>query len=618
MNKSIGQIQRKNVFRALLIFFIACSFIKAQIKENVVAKAGSIEITEYEFKKRFEFTPHPDKSGLFDSSEIKRKFLLTLMSEKLLAQQAILKGLDKSKDFLIQYEFIKSLYLRDALYQVEIKNKVVVPDSAYIDAKNKIKKTISLKYIFGTDELEINQIYQNLSSPAAFDSLLSLRPENYEQKNAAEVDFGKMNEKVEEIVFNLNPNEISKPIQMQEGWYIFKVYSVVQKNFFEESDLKNIDRIIKERQENKQYEKFYKAFFKNLIINADKKLFDELSVQIFSFIHSNEKSFVLRNGKYSLYEAEINAIRESISGELLSSIFIKFNNEPISLNSFLDHMILEGFEFVNMDLKRVKSRLNTYISTYIQNELLAREAKKRGYEELPSVAFELKTWKENYLANLLMKKYYKNESVSDDEAYDFYARNNKIIRQYDEIKIAEILTGDLDTVQKIFEELNKGVDFKEVARKYTIRDSLKSKDCEFDYQPINKSGEIWRFASNLQVDEVYGPIKTEEGYSIIKLIDRKFGKEMMFNSFDEAKNDIKEILKTERMYEKLENEVSKLALDYRLEINEKLLSALKINNVNMIVYKRFGFGGQHLAVPYTPDFSDWYSKYEKLLKSLLF
>ena len=141
-----------------------------------------------------------------------------------------------------------------------------------------------------------------------------------------------------------------------------------------------------------------------------------------------------------------------------------------------------------------------------------------------------------------MKEIYKGEDVSDDEAYSFYSKNNKLIPQPDEVKIAEILTDDLDIVRKIFDELDKGADFVELAKQYTLRDGMKSRGGVYDYQPVSKEGEIWKVAANMKIGDVYGPINLLEGFSIIKLLDKREGKREQIESFEEAKNDIKNIL----------------------------------------------------------------------------
>lgn len=599
----------------LLIVLLFIVFeISAQTKNEIVAKVGDVSISKEEFKKRFEFSPHPRRDKNFDSTLIKLDFLKTLIAEKLLAKNAVERDLDKTEEFISAYKHIRNLYLRDALYQKEVKEKIAVPDSEFAKGKRKILKTLVAKFIFSDDEKEIYDIYNELKKGASFDSILATRPESKEQKNAEEITFGKLNEKIEDDIFNLNVGEISKPLELKEGWYIFKVYSFTRKGILDETDLKKIEKVVTERWENKTYENFYKNFFKKTTINADRTLFDRLYEELKKFIHSNEKYFVKKNGKFTLFQPEISKIEKNFSNKELNSIFVKFKEEPVKFKDFITNLKIDGFEFVKFDDKHIHSRLNSTVFIFIQNELLAREALKRKYDELPDVAFDLKLWKDNFLSNLNMKQIYKTVDVSDEEAYNFFAKNNRIVPQPEQIKIAEILTNNLDVVKTIFDELDKGTDFKKLVEKYSIRDSLKLSGGEYDYTPANKEGEIWKIASNMKVGEVFGPIKTDEGYSIIKLLDRKESKQEQFETFEQAKEDIKNILRTEKMYKQLEDVTAKLAIENKIELNENVLKNIKVNTINMIVYKRFGFGGQYIATPYQPNFSSWYKTYEYLKK----
>jgi peptidyl-prolyl cis-trans isomerase C len=603
---------------AVILLMLVHAKIAAQTPRDVIAKAGSISISNEEFKKRFEFSPHPRNDGGIDSTFLKREFLNTLIAEKLLTQAAIKEGYESSPEYLQAYNYMRNFYLRDALYKIEVKDKTVIPDSEIIKGKTKIGKKIFSKFIFSQDEEEITNLYSALIKGCSFDSILATRPETKEQASAEEIAFGKMNEKMENAMFKTKVGEVTPPIELSEGWYICKIYSISNKNDIEQGDLKKIEQVVKDRMYDKTYQEFYKKFFKGIVVNSDQHLFRALWKSISEFVKNNKNTLVKKNGKYTLFEKEVNEMRKSFSPIELTSVYIKFQKDPVTFNGFLDFMSNEGFEFRSTDSLRIGSRLNTYVATYIQNEILAREALKRGYDKLMEVESDLKIWREYFLSNLKMKQLYKKETVSDEEVYKFFVKNNKIIPKPEEFKLAQILADSLETVQKIYSELEEGKDFRELAKYYAKHGSYKKFTSELDSNQIDNKGKIWEIVQHLKVGEVYGPIKLPEGYAILKLLDRKKQKRKRIESFDEAKSDIKNILQSEKMKEKLNDFAAKLALDNKLEINEKALDAVKVNITNMVVYRRFGFGGQQITVPYLPNFSSWMKKYEALKKSLSF
>lgn len=601
----------------LLVFFWGISNVFSQSSSEIVAKAGDITITKKEFKKRYEFVPHVRTDDAFDSTSFKKIFLHTLIAEKLLAQAAIIEGIDRLQNFRAAMENLSNVYLRDALYKKEVLDKIIIPDSAIIQGQVRMMRSMRTKFIFSQDKEEIEKIYSDIGLGASFDSILTTRPEKIEQKEAAEVTFGTMNEKIEDAIYKTGIGQITPPIELKEGWYICKVYSIMTKIDLDKGDKSKIEKIVKSRIEDKIYQTFYRQFFKGIVINADRSIVEKLFKVIMNYLNENNMKLVKNNGgngKYKIGEIDIPQIKNTFDSKELNEIVIKFPTDPVTISKMFDYLAFQDFEFYTVDSTHIRSRLNSYISFYIQNEMLVREAKKRGYDKLPEVTFELKMWRDYYLAHEMMKKLFRDESVTDDDAYNFFVKANQIIQQPDEFNIAEILTNDLDTIDLVLKELDKGADFKELAIKYSSNDSLRALKGVSGFFKESEKGEIGEAVTRMKIGEVYGPIKSHEGYSLIKLLEKREGKKARVATFEEAKGDIKNILKTEKMYKNLDDKTAKLAAEYGVEINDAALNSIKVSSINIIVLRRFGFGGQLLAVPFTPNFSSWFKKFEQLKK----
>lgn len=603
------------ILTSLLIFFGGMSNLFSQSSKEIVAKAGDIVISKEEFRKRYEFVPHVRSGDGFDSTSFKKKFLHTLIAEKLLALEAINEGINQQQNFRAMIENLSNIYLRDALYKKEVLDKIVIPDSAVIQGQVRIMKSVRTKFIYSRDKDEIGKIYSDIKAGVSFDSILATRPEMKEQREAAEVTFGTMNEKMEEAIYKMGSGQITPPIELKEGWYICNIYSITSKKDLDNGDKSKVEKVIKSRIEDELYQTFYKQFFKGIVVNADRSIVEKLFKVIINYLNENKMKLVKDKGdKYKIGELEIPSLKKSFNANELNEIIIKFPNDPVTLSKMFDYLAFQDFEFYTVDSAQIKSRLNSYISLYIQNELLVREAKKRRYDKLPEVASELKMWRDYYLAHEMMKKYFRDEPVTDNDAYNFFVKANQVIQQPDEFNIAEIITNDLNTIELALNELDKGADFKYLAKKYASNDSLRARKGLSGFFKASEKGEIGKAVVRMKIGEINGPIKTADGYSLIKLLDKREGKKERVASFEEAKEDIKNILKTEKMYKNLDDATAKLAATYGVEINDAALNSVKVSSLNMIVMRRFGFGGQLLAVPFSPDFSSWFKKFEQLKK----
>lgn len=603
------------IFIWLLIFFVGVSNTFSQSSNDIVAKAGDIIISKDEFRKRHEFLPHVRTGESYDSTSFKQNFLQTLIAEKLLAKSAMIEGIDRSQKFRVTMENLSVVYLRDALYKKEVLDKIVIPDSEIVRGQFRMLRSIRTKFIFSQDEKEIGKLYSEIHSGASFDSILATRPENMEQKEAAEITFGSMNEKMEDAIYEIAVGQITSPVELKEGWYICKIYSITSKNDLTNSEKAKIEKIIKSRIEDKIYQTFYRQFFKGVVVNADRLIMERLYLVVTNYLNENKKKLNKdKAGKYKIGEADAPKIKNSFNEKDLDGILIKFSKNPIKLSKLFDYLTFQDFEFYSIDSTEIKTRLSAYVRNYIQNEMFVREAKKRGYDKLPEVVSELKMWSDYYLAHEKMKNIYKDESVTDDEAYKFFAKTNQIVQQPDEYNISEIASNDLTTIELALNELDKGLDFEDLAIKYASDDSSRThKGLSGFFKAVEKE-EIGKVVPQMKIGDVYGPIKTTDGYSLIKLVEKREGSKEKIATFEEAKEDIKNIMKTDKMYKSLDDETAKLAATYGVEINEAVLNSVKVSPVNMIVLRRFGFGGQLLAVPFTPNFSSWFKKYEQMKK----
>ena len=110
------------------LLIIVNTYLPAQ-QDRVVARVGPVKIYESEFRDRFDFSAHPNLLQKSDQLAAKKEFLKQLIAEKLLSLDAREKGFDTTDSFKKIMTPLRNMFLRDALYKDEIKNKVSV-DSA--------------------------------------------------------------------------------------------------------------------------------------------------------------------------------------------------------------------------------------------------------------------------------------------------------------------------------------------------------------------------------------------------------------------------------------------------------------------------------------------------------
>lgn len=598
-----------------VIFFLLVSTLQFAQEEQVVAKVGDYTIYESEFNERFDFSAHLKLMQKSDQLEAKKEFLKQLIAEKLLSLDAKEKGYDTLKVITDIITPLENMFVRDALYSKEIKDKVILKPIELRVGLERIKKNLTVGFIFSKNEKEIHQLYNSLLSGASFDSLISLRPEA--KDNPKEITFGTMEKSFEDSLYKLKPGEFTQPISTTDGHYILKLLEINNNTEIknEEMMFEDVRKIISSRVEQKLYLDYYHNFFSDHRITADKEIFE---LFIDGFVPAFQKKYPDEDknlvNKYYLNGLEVTSILNSLPSELKNKKFIGIKKKIIMADYFLNQLSHTGFYVRDISENNIRASLSSYIRKFIEDELLTIQGVEQNLGNSPDVKKYINMWHDSYLSKLVMVGMFDSVKVSEQEAYSIYEQNEWKDEMPDLVNIIEILTDSLQVVETVLNALAAGKDIRELALQFTIRDSLRSQGGETGYfSPLNY-GEIGQAVLGMKIGDVYGPIKLNEGYSIFKLIDRIPDTTRYTKSYNEVKQDLISHL-TLLKFEKYVNEYnSALAQKYGVSINESVLEAAENVFLNLVVVRYMGFGGQIFAVPYTEQFSGWYDIWQNNVK----
>lgn len=222
------------------------------------------------------------------------------------------------------------------------------------------------------------------------------------------------------------------------------------------------------------------------------------------------------------------------------------------LKQMVETMLLEK-DYKVTD-KEIDAKIKEYKEQFGGEEGLKQALKQNGMED--EQAFKKLVERE-----LLAQKAATNGvNVSEEEVKKEFEDKYK-----EEIKASHILVKDEKTAKEVKERLDKGEDFTKLASNYSIDPGSKDKGGDLGYfTKGNMVPEFDQVVFSLDVNHVSDPVKTEYGYHIIKVTDKKT------NTFE----DKKEIIEKELTYKKAKpiNEViSKLQKEADITIKDKEL-----------------------------------------------
>jgi len=349
-----------------------------------------------------------------------------------------------------------------------------------------------------------------------------------------------------------------------------------------------------------------KSFFSGKKITTHGELFWSMSGQITRQLQKKKPlqqndSVVVRFDASDYEQAAAN-----LGGDTLKMPFVIDETYPLLVDEFLRTITFEGFGANKTDINSISYLLNVKVKTIIENEQIAREAYNRGYQNLADVKRSIAMWRDNYLARLLKYQIISSITTTEDEVRDYYfALNNGKQLPVPEANIIEVLTDSLEVVELVLDKLNNGADFRALAMQHTKRLWVKKNNGEFGFFPINLYGEIGKAAAQMEIGEVYGPLKVDDSYSIFKLIDRKEAPTSAEVPFEEVKDKLYEEVRIKKLAQKFIDYTVELANKYGVDVNQQAVNNILLKDYQMLVYRYMGFGGRLLAVPLTIPFTEW-------------
>ncbi len=578
----------------------------AQDVNKYIGSVGNQKISEREFKIRYELVPHLSRDQFSEDSS-KQDLLYSILAEKLLSLEANRLGFDTTDYFKNSMQQIRDIYVRDALYKREIDSKVKISRQEIQKALIRYSESLEVKIISTEDSSAIFGYYKQLRMGASFDSIEKISdPVEYDSNKAQiKITYGQMqDDNVEDTLYNLKVGSFSSPVKTEGGWFIFKLVGKSSRAALNANDPnydKTVLNIIRMRKSRIIGVKYLENFYKNKKAVVDSTLFLSLAGKITEILlDKKQNNDYGREGLLYLDEGNIIRILNEL-GTASNEDLVHIEKNPIRVKEYLFSLVVYPFLIKDPSFKNVAFELMANLNKYIQYKFLADEGFKEGLQNIPDVKEDINIWKDDYLAKMLKNTFRDSVHVSNEELKQDYLSNN----ESEKINILEILNTNLEVIETVFKELRAGKDFRDLAKEYTERAWTKDKGGEFGYFPVNSFGEIGKIAARLKLNEVYGPIKTDSGYSVIKMIGRKFDSTKTNENFDSVKTQLKYSLLGKKFDEKFYKYIAGLADRYKISINNNIFNDIQVTNIPMFTYRYIGFGGRIAAVPYLGPWYDW-------------
>jgi peptidyl-prolyl cis-trans isomerase C len=252
-------------------------------------------------------------------------------------------------------------------------------------------------------------------------------------------------------------------------------------------------------------------------------------------------------------------------GKVLATI----DGEKITLQEFTKEL-----DKIPMNMKMLvasESGKKNYLDRLVVKKLLLKEASKAKIESDKEFQDRVNDIKEQLLIEaLLKKKITADTQMSEDDLKKYYEEHKEEFKKDREINTRHILLKTEEEAKQVQAKVQKGEDFTELAKKYSIDPNVKTTGGEIGFQPkgsLIPEYETAAFKLN-KVGQVTGIVKTQFGFHIIRL---EGVKPPSYVPFEEVKDFIKQKNAQEKQKEVLEKYIEELKKNAKITIDEALL-----------------------------------------------
>lgn len=197
-------------------------------------------------------------------------------------------------------------------------------------------------------------------------------------------------------------------------------------------------------------------------------------------------------------------------------------------------------------------------------ELMSEFAKETGLDKTEEFTDQLNKFAKELLAQMVMQKTLASVTVTDEEAEAYYEENKESFAEPANVTAKHILVASEEEAKNIEKEIAEGVmTFEEAASKYSTCPSKEQGGNLGSFSRGMMVPEFEEAAFNLDLGVVSEPVKTQFGYHLIKVEDKK---EASAKDFAEVKDQVVGMLIQERQQKKYLELIKELREKYGVKL----------------------------------------------------
>lgn len=257
-----------------------------------------------------------------------------------------------------------------------------------------------------------------------------------------------------------------------------------------------------------------------------------------------------------------------------SEVVARINDEVITKDDLYNVLVAKGGEeqldtliyeiIINAEAKKAKIEISAEdIQAELDGMIESYGGEDTFNEVLEYYGYDMEEMEKNIEMNLKIKRLLEpNLEISDEEINEYFEKNKEEFKIEEQVMAKHILVEEENEADDIYQRLENGENFEELAMEYSIDGSAETGG-DLGYFGRNEMvKEFEDVAFSLKIDEISKPVKSGYGYHIIKLIDKIESEDPKLDDYEEI---IKDRILEENLSDLYEDWYNEIVEDYKIE-----------------------------------------------------
>ncbi len=539
-------------YKKYLILLVFLSFLfctkNAPDDNDILAKVGDDVITVKDFRIAYELFPVFKKRSNITIPQRKILQLNALIENKILAKAAERRDVHKQERVKILLQWHKDRAVIRQLYKTVVKNKVNVSEEEIRIGYKRLNTRLMLRKLYFISKDQAWDAYNAIQKGKKFEDIASVITNSKEELKhiltAQEFLWADLDERLEKAAYKLKKNEISKPVELKNGFYLIQLLNKKEQLILSENDFQNrshyIENIIRRRREARLSKAYALSLMEKLNPQANMETLQNL-------IKSAKAAFLEFDKKNIPNYLQTSIIRPHITG-LLDEVAIEFNGGKWTVKELLDR-IDKIHPSHRVDLFDLNS-LPVNLSVMIRDDALVKQGYKQNLDKELQAQKNLLRKREKVLSLYMRKALIDTIRITKEEVLSYYQKNEALYIQPEMVKIKEVMVRDKNLADSLYSVVKNGADISVIAKNYSVRKWAAEKGGEIGYFAKGAFSNLGDCAFKLKPGDLSDIIDLKVdgitvGYSFFNVIDKMPSKtpeylsiiDIVFNDALKAKKD---------------------------------------------------------------------------------